>query len=156
MLHGIHCIQSGCILPGCMESMHSSRFMDSTAYNRDPLQHAAWIPLHSTWIHCPTLHPIHCTHSGCISRRCMESSAFHHAAWNPLHSIRIHWGMQHGIHYIKSVSIALHCMESPAFNQDPLGQSPCNPLHSLLMHFTLLHGLQCVQSHCMDSTAFNP
>src|SRR5512134_1512576 len=24
------------------------------------------------------------------------------------------------------------------------------------MHYTMLHGMQCIQSHCMESTAFNP
>ena len=148
---------------------------ESNAFNRYPLQHAAWIPLHATWIHCPTLHAIHCIHSGCISQRCMQSTAFSlyvfhnaawnpvhsiiphviqcinqdqlgHAAWNPLHSIRIHWAMLHGSHCIQSGSIGLHCMESTAFNQDPLCQAACNPLHSLRMHFTTLHAIQCLLS----------
>src|SRR5512136_2565072 len=52
MLQKIHCNQSGCIGPRCM---------DSTAYNRDPLRHNAWNPLHSMM-----LHGIHCIPSGCI------------------------------------------------------------------------------------------
>ena len=66
MLHIIHCIQSGCILPGCMESMHSSHCMDSTAYNRDPLRHNAWNLLHSL-----TLHGIHCIQLGCFGPCCI-------------------------------------------------------------------------------------
>ena len=46
MLHGIHSIQSGCILPGCMES---------TAFND-----AAWNPLHSIGMLWAMLHKIHC------------------------------------------------------------------------------------------------
>ena len=88
-LNAFHCITLVSITQCCRES---------TAFNRDPLQHAAWIPLHSTWIHCPTLHAILFIHSGCITQRCMESSAFNHATGNPLHSIRIHWAMLHGIH----------------------------------------------------------
>ena len=109
---------------------------ESTAFNRYPLPHAAWIPLHATWIHCPTLHAIHCIHSGCISQRCMESSAFNHSACNSVNQSR---------------QIGPCCMESTAFNQDPLCQAACNPLHSLWMHFTLLHGVQCIQSHCIES-----
>ena len=30
-----------------------------------------------------------------------------------------------------------------------------NPLHLIGMHFTTLHGLHCIQSQCMESTAFN-
>src|SRR5512137_685041 len=54
MHSGIHCIQSGCILPGCM--------------NSTPFNHAAWNPLHSI-----TLHGIHCIQSGCILPGCLES-----------------------------------------------------------------------------------
>ena len=141
---------------------------ESTAFNRYPLPHAAWIPLHATWIHCPTLHAIHCIHSGCISQRCMQSTAFTldvfhnaawnpvhsiiphviqcinqdqlgHAAWNPLHSIRIHWAMLHGGHCIKSRYNAPLCIESTAFNH-----AAWNPLHSIGLH----------GPHCMESTAF--
>src|SRR5512139_2605710 len=101
MLHVIHCIQSGCILPGGMKSMHSSRCMESTAFNRDAFYQAAWNPLHSI-----TLHGVHC-----IQSRCMESTAFnqdafyqaawnpciHHTAWTPLHTIGIHCPTMHGI-----------------------------------------------------------
>ncbi|MFW2011156.1 hypothetical protein ACG91E_20390, partial [Acinetobacter nosocomialis] len=60
-LHGIHCIQSGCILPRCM---------DYTAFN-----HNAWNPLHSIGMLWAMLHKIHC-----IQSCCMESTAFNHAA----------------------------------------------------------------------------
>ncbi|WP_205008057.1 hypothetical protein, partial [Escherichia coli] len=46
MLHGIHCIQSGCILPRCMEY---------TAFN-----HNAWNPPHQLGIHCATMHGLLC------------------------------------------------------------------------------------------------
>ena len=74
-LHGIHCIQSGWILPGCLESMHLSHCMDSTAYNRDPLRHNALNTLHSI-----LLHGIHCIQSGCFGPCCIKSTAFNHAA----------------------------------------------------------------------------
>src|SRR5512136_387914 len=45
MLQKIHCNQSGCIGPRCM---------DSTAYNRDPLRHNAWNLLHSMTLHHTT------------------------------------------------------------------------------------------------------
>ena len=118
---------------------------ESTAFNRYPLPHAAWIPLHPTWIHCPTLHAIHCIHSGCISQRCMESSAFNHSACNSVHQSR---------------PIGPCCMESTAFNQDPLGHAAWNPLHSIGIHLATLHGIHCVQLGCilpccMESTAFS-
>ena len=84
-MHGILCSQSGCILPGCMESMHSSCCMNSTAYNRDPLRHNALNTLHSMM-----LHGIHCIQSGCFGPCCIKSTAFNHAPLNPLHSIRLH------------------------------------------------------------------
>src|SRR5512145_3081067 len=144
MLHGLHCIQSGCILPGCLESMHSSHCMDSTAYNRDPLRHNALNTLHSMM-----LHGLHCIQSGCFGPCCIKSTAFNHAAWNPLHSI-----MLHNIHCIQNV---------------PFLHAAWNPLYSITMHFIklhgihsviMLHGLRCIQSgsitpQCMESSAFN-
>ena len=41
-------------------------------------------------------------------------------------------------------------MESTAFNQ-----AGWNPLHLIGMHFTTLHGIYCIQSRCMEFTAFN-
>src|SRR5512136_3061429 len=41
-------------------------------------------------------------------------------------------------------------MESTAFNQ-----AAWNPLHLIGMHFTMLHGMYCIQSRCMEFTAFN-
>ena len=46
-------------------------------------------------------------------------------------------------------------MESTAISPDPLGHAAWNPLHSIGMHFTRLHGIHCIQSRCMESTAFN-
>ncbi|MFW1763802.1 hypothetical protein ACG9X4_20355, partial [Acinetobacter calcoaceticus] len=60
-LHGIQCIQSGFILPRCMEF---------TAFN-----HNAWNPLHSIGMLWAMLHKIHC-----IQTCCMESTALNHAA----------------------------------------------------------------------------
>ena len=76
MLHIIHCIQSGCIGPHCV---------NRTEYNRDPLCHNAW-----SLLHCMTRHGIHCIQSGCIGPRCMVSTAYkrdplHHNVWNVLH-----------------------------------------------------------------------
>src|SRR5512134_2451324 len=103
---------------------------ESTAFNRYPLPHAAWIPLHATWIHCPTLHAIHCIHSGCISQRCMESSAFNHSACNSVHQSR------------------------------PIGPCCMDPLQSIGISYTKLHGIDLIQSRyiaplCIESTAFN-
>ena len=122
MLHKIHCIQSRCIGPRCM---------DSTAYNRDPLCHSARNPLHSM-----TLHGTHFVQSACFGPCCIKSTAFKHAAWNPLHSI-----MLHKIHCIQYGSISSRCMESTAFNL-----ASWNPLHSIGMHLTTLHGVHCIQS----------
>ena len=157
---------------------------ESTALHRYPLQHAAWIPLHATWIHCPTLHAIHCIHFGCLSQRCMESSAFNlsacnsvhqsrpigpccmestafnldplgHAAWKQLHSIGIHCTTLHGIHCIQSGSIGPSCMQSTAFTPDAFHTAAWSPVHSIT-----LHGIHCIQSvsitpSCMESTSFN-
>ncbi|MFW1924298.1 hypothetical protein, partial [Acinetobacter geminorum] len=46
MLHGIHCVQSGCILPCCMES---TAFSDA-AWNALPSIGMLWAMLHK--IHC--------------------------------------------------------------------------------------------------------
>ena len=152
MLHGIHCIQS------C--------FIATTAFNREPLGHAAWNPLHSN-----TLHGIHCIQSGCFGPCWIISTAFNRdslglAAWNPLHSI-----MLHGIHCIQSC-----CIKSTAFNRVPFLHTAGNTMHSIGMHFNALHGLNCcildytaaimlhiihcipsgcIGPRCMDSTAYN-
>ena len=133
-LHGIHCVQSGCISPRCMEYTafnHAAwnpgiqsgciwpRCMDSTAHNCDPLRHNEWNTLHSM-----TLHAIHCIQSGCILPGCMESTAFNPTAWNPLHSIGMHFTRLHG---------------SAAFNH-----AAWTPLHSIT-----LHGIHCIQSGCI-------
>ena len=125
-MHGIHCSQLVSISQCCKES---------TAFNRYRLQHAAWIPLHPTWIHCPTLHVINCIHSGCISQRCKESSAFDRATRNPVHQSR---------------PIGPWCMESTAFNQDPLGQAAWNPPHSIEIYCSTLHGIHCIHSGCIS------
>ncbi|MDD0708879.1 hypothetical protein PS028_24175, partial [Shigella sonnei] len=39
----------------------------------------------------------------------------------------------------------IHCIHNAARN----------PLHSIGMYFTRLHGIHCIQSRCMESTAFN-
>ena len=125
MLHKIHCIQSRCIGPRCM---------DSTAYNRDPLRHNAWNPLHSM-----TLHGIHCIPSGCFGPCCIKSTAFNrvpflHTAGNTMHSIGMHFNTLHG----------LHCCKHAAYN----------PLHSIGMIWAMLHKIHCIQSCCMESTVF--
>ena len=131
-----------------MESIQSSRCMDSAAYSRDPLRHNAWNPLHSIGMHFTrlpgihafiTLHGLHCIQSGSIAPQCMESSAFNDAAWNPLHSIGMHFTTLHGVHCIQS-----QWMESNAFNRDALGHAAENPLHSMT-----LHGIDCIQSCCI-------
>ena len=74
-LHGIHCIESVSITSSGIEyisiieihctTLHrihciQSRCMESTAFNRDPLGHTAWNPLHSLGIHLAMLHVMHC------------------------------------------------------------------------------------------------
>ena len=154
-LHGILFVQSGCILPGCM---------DYTAFNPN-----AWNPLHLM-----TLHGIHCIQSGCFWPWCIKSTAFNHAAWYPLHSIGMFSDMLPKIHSIKSGcfgpcckkftafihAAGIHCIlscciKSPAFNRDEFYQAAWNPLHSIK-----LHGIHCIQSGCilpgcMEYTAFN-
>src|SRR5512147_2574191 len=107
LLHGIHCNQSESTAPHCMES---------TAFNRDPLGHAAWNPLHSIGIHLTPLHGIHC----------INWDAFYHAAWNPLHSMTLH---------------GIDCI-----NRDAFYHAAWNPLHSLEIHWATLHGINCIQS----------
>ena len=128
--------------------------MDSTAYNRDPLHHNAWNPLHSM-----TVHGIHCIQSGCFWPCCIKSTAFNHPAGihciqlcsiNRLHSMGFHLFTLHGINCTQS-----RCIKSTAFNQVALGLASWNPLHSIT-----LHGLHCIQSGCilpccMESTAFS-
>ena len=141
MLQKIHCNQSGCIGPRCM---------DSTAYNRDPLRHNAWNALHSM-----TLHGIHFVQSGCFGPCCIKSTAFNHAAWNPLHSIGMQFTTLNGVHCIQSC-----CMESPAFNRDALGHASkkstsfnrdalglasWTPVHRVGIHCTTMHGILCIQ-----------
>ncbi|WP_218831648.1 hypothetical protein, partial [Klebsiella pneumoniae] len=41
-------------------------------------------------------------------------------------------------------------MESTAFNHASL-----QPLHSIGNHWAMLHGIHCIQTRCMESTAFN-
>ena len=118
MLHGIHCLQSGCFWPCCIKSTAFNRdalgLTASTAeYNRDPLCHNAWSLLHSM-----TLHGIHCIQSGCFGPCCIKSTAFNHAAWNPLYSIGMHFTTLQGLHFIQS-----QCMESTAFHRDALGHA---------------------------------
>ena len=143
--------------------------MEPTAFNRDPLGHAAWNPLHSIGIHLTPLHGMHCVQlgfilpccmestafndtawnplhqSGCFLPFCMESTAFSDAAWNPLQSIGIHWASLHGIHCVLSRSIGPRCIESTAFNRDPFNPAAWNALRSIGIHFTMLHGIHCIQ-----------
>ena len=144
--------------------------MESTAFNRDPLGHAAWNPLHSIGIHLTPLHGMHCVQLGCILPCCMESTAFNDTAWNPLHqsgcilpccmestafsdaawnplqSIGIHCATLQGNHCIQLTSIAPCCMESTAFNWDSLGLTAWNTLRSIEIHWATLHGIHCIQS----------
>ena len=66
MLHCNHCIQSGTIGPCCMESTAFNRdalghaAKKSTAFNRDALGLALWTPVHTVGIHCTTMHGILC------------------------------------------------------------------------------------------------
>ena len=157
-LHGMHCIQSRCMDSTLSIGIHfttlhglhciQSQCMESTAFYQDALGHAAENPLHSIGMHWATLHRLHCIQSVSIAPQCKESSAFIDAAWTPLHSI----GM-----------LLPCCIKSTAFNRVPFlhtswntafNHASWNPLHSIGMHFTRLHGIHCIQSRCMDSTAF--
>ena len=125
-LHGIHCIQSGCIGPHCM---------DSTAFNQDAFYNAACITMHSI-----TMHGIHCIPSGCFGPCLIKSTEFNRdalglAAWTPLHTIRIHCATMHGI--LAFIDAA------------------CNPLYSIGMLWAMLHKIHCTQSCCIKSTAYN-
>ena len=93
----IHCIQSGCIGPRCMES---------TAFN-----HAAFYPLLSIEIHCSMLHGIHCIQSCCMGSTTFNRVPLCQTAWHPLHSI-----MLHGILCIQFGSIEPFYKESTAFS----------------------------------------
>ena len=160
LLHGLHCIQSGSIVPQCMEfssfndaawnPLHSigmlwaklhkthciqSRCMESTAFNMDEFYHAAFSTLYSI-----TIHGIHCIQSGCFGPCCIKSTAFNRdalglAAWTPLHTIRIHCATMHGI--LAFIDAA------------------CNPLYSIGMLWAMLHKTHCIQSCFMESTALN-
>ena len=135
-LHGIHCIQSGCMFPRCMEF---------TAFN-----HNAWNPLHSIGMLWAMLHKIHCFKNmlhgiHCIQSRFMESSAFNrdaffHAAWNKLHSIPMH-----GINCIQSGCFWPCCIKGTAFNLDALGLAAWTPLHTIGIHCATMHGILCIQ-----------
>ena len=116
-MHGIHCNQSESTAPHCMES---------TAFNRDPLGHAAWNPLHSTGIHLSPLHGMHCVQSGCILPCSVVFTAFNHNAWNPLHQLGC---------------ILSCCLESTAFNPDALGLAAWTPLHTIRIHCATMHGI---------------
>ena len=115
MLHIIHCIQSGCIGPHCV---------NRTEYNRDPLCQNACSLLHSM-----TLHGIHCILSGCFWPCCIKYTAFNHAARNPLHPIAMVLAMLHKIHCIQSGCIGPRCMVSTAYKRDPLHHNVWNVLH---------------------------
>ena len=145
MLHGIHCIQSGCFGTCCRKS---------PALNRDDLGHAAKNPLHSIMLQLSTAfsrntlglaanNPQH-------SIMLQVSTAFNHAALNSLHSIGFHFFMLPGMHCIKS-----RCMESIAFYWDAFYQAAWNPLHSSMLHG--IHYIQsgCMLPGCMYYTAFN-
>ena len=119
-LHGVHCIQS--------------QWMESNAFNRDALGHAAKNTLHSIGMHWASLHGLHCIQLVSIALQCMESSAFNDAARNPLHSIGMLWAMLHTI----------HCIQSGA-----LGLTACTPLHIIGIHYTTMHGIHCIQSGCI-------
>ena len=94
-LHGIHCLQSGCFWPWCIKS---------TAFNL-----AAWYPMHSIGMFSDMLQKIHCSKSGCFWPSFKKSTAFNHAA---------------GIHCIQSC-----CIKSPAFNRVPFLHAAWNTLH---------------------------
>ena len=136
----------------------------STAFNRHPLPHTAWNPLHTIM-----LHGIYLIQLGSIGPCCIKSTAFNHAAWNLLHSI-----MLQIIHCIPSGSFTPCCMESTAFHRHPLHHTAWNPRHSIMLHgihciqscfisttafnrehWAMLHGINCKQSRGMESTAFN-
>ena len=111
-LHGIHCLQSGCFWPLCIRA---------TAFDQ-----AAWYPLPSIGMFCDMLHKIHCIQSGCFGPCCKK------------------------IHCIQSGCIGPRFMDSTAFIL-----AVRQPLRSTVMPYATLHRFHCIQSCCMVSTAFN-
>ena len=157
--------------------------MESTEFNRDPLGHTAWNPLHSLGIHFITLHGIPALNLDAWNPL-LNWYQLHNSAGNPLHSIGICCRMLHGFHCMQPGYIAPRCMQSTAFtldvfhnaawnlvhsiiphviqciNQDQLGHGAWNPLHSIRIHWAKLHAIHCIHSGCishccMESSAFN-
>ena len=141
-LNGVHCIQSRCMeSPAFNRDALGHAAKKSTAFNRDALGLAAWTPLHKIGIQCATMHGIHCIQSGCFGPCCIKSTAFNRdalclTAWTPLHTIGIHCATMHGIHCIQSGCILISCMESiqssrcmdsAAYSRDPLRHNAWNP-----------------------------
>ena len=129
MLHIIHCIQSGCIGPHCV---------NRTEYNRDPLCHNAW-----SLLHCMTLHGIHCIQSGCLGPCCKISTAFIHAA---------------GIQCIQSCCIkstAFNRDECYHAASITLYHNAWIPLPSIGMLLAMLHKIHCIQSGCIGPHCVN-
>ena len=139
-MHGIDCIQSGCIIPRCMDyltfnhnawnPLRSIGMLWAILHKIHCIQFAAWNPLHSIM-----LHKIHCIQSGCIGLRCMDSTAYNRDpsrqnAWNTLHSLTLH-----GLHCIPSGCFGPCCIKSTAFNH-----AAWNPFHSIM-----LYKIQCIQ-----------
>ena len=165
---GIHCTKMHWIF--CIPW----HYMESTAFNRDALGHAAKNPLHSIMLqesttfnhaagiyciqlccinrlhslgfHLFTLHGINCTQSRCIKSTAFNQVALGLASWNTLHAI-----MLHGVHCIQSGCSLPSCMEYTAFNH-ALSNSlhsivtHCTTMHSIRIHYTTLHRIHCIQS----------
>ena len=133
-MHGIQSVQFKSIALHCMES---------TAFSRDPLGHAAWSTLHSIGIHLTPLHGLHCINRDAFYHaawhllhsltlhgiHCINRDAFYHAAWNTLHSVTLH-----GIHCSQSGSIVPHCRETTAFKRNPYSHIQGKTLHSIDIH----------------------
>ena len=152
MLHKIHCIQSGCIGPRCM---------DSTAYKRNPLHQNVWNILHSM-----TLHGIHCIQSGCFGPCCKKSTAFNHvagihfiqscciksttfnrvpflhAAWITLHSIMLQW-----IPCIMAQCIPIECSEIDARWLNAVYYMQPGKMHPVWMQWIPCSWIECSGFH---------
>ena len=61
----------------------------------------------------------------------------------------------HGIHCIQSGWFWPCCIKSTALVRDALGLTAWTPLHTIGIHCATMHGILCIQSLCMESTAFN-
>ena len=129
----IHCHQSGCFSPCCINSTAFNRdtlgLTASTAeYKRDPLCHNAWDLLHSL-----TLHGIHCIQSGCFGPCSMKK-------WNPIECRGIYAA------WLNAVDILQHGQKHLDLMQwIPCSVIECKKFHSLWQNGSRLCAVESMQ-----------